>query len=188
MMKKLILLLFFIPLGCSVETKAIEDHPTTIQDSPNLLEDKIAKDCPSEPLLDMYEDFVELGIKSANLTTEKASITYSKHLISNKDAREKLISEFGIDFLKNVCAFDGLMFITKDKRESYLGAYQITFNSSENAGIAAEALGNLNREHFRTNKVATLFDWKLNGAAILITYNAPSVTAYYDHNVREFSK
>lgn len=187
-MKKFIFLLCFIPLGCSVESSAVQDTPTVVENKPTVIERSIDKNCNSEPLLTMYEDFVVLGIKSANLTTEKARIIFEKIKTPEVEVKSMLASEFGTEFLKNTCAFDGLIFSIDDVRNNYVGAYQITFNSEKNASEAADILSNLDRRHFRTKKVATLFEWNIIDTTILITYSGPSVTEYYEKNVSEFSK
>ena len=197
-MKKIILLLFLIPIGCSTDGSAPKDSPSvadlSVEEStvtshiPIKIEHDIISNCTTEPLLKMFEDFVELGVKSANLTTEKASVSFSKLKTSEIKIKNKLMSEYGSDFLKDACAYDGLVFSMRDVYEGYLGAYQITFLSKEKADLAVSFLENLDRENFQTNKVATVFNWKRSGATILIIYNDPAITKYYDHNVRELSK
>lgn len=187
-MKKFIFLLCFIPLGCSVESSAVQDTPTVIENKPTVIERSIDKNCNSKPFLETYENFVELGIKSANLTTGKANITFSKRKTPEIEIKNNLTSEFGSAFLKDACALDGIVISIRDVREGYLGAYQITFNSEKNASEATKFLKNLDTEQLNFFKVATIFDWKLNDTTILITYNDPGVTKYYEQNVSEFSK
>lgn len=187
-MNKFIFFLCFTLLGCSVESNAIQDSPTVVEHEPSVTEHSIGKSCNSEPLLEMYEYFVELGIKSANLTTKKASITFEKIKTPEIEIKSMLASEFGEKFLRNTCSFDGSIFSIDDVRNNYVGAYQVTFNSKKDANEAAHILRELNRRNFQTKKVATLFEWKTIGTTILITYSGPAVIEYYEENVLEFSK
>ena len=69
-MKKFILFLFFVPLGCSIEkSSAIEDVPNIAKSETTFIESSIENNCTGEPLLLMYEEFVKLGIKESNLLT-----------------------------------------------------------------------------------------------------------------------
>lgn len=198
MMKRLILLLLFIPLGCSVETNAIEDSPPIVEthekktavtrNAPVDSKSDVVGNCSTEPLLEMFEDYVELGVKATNLTTEKAGVSYSKLKTPKTEIKNNLTKGFGSEFSKDACAYDGLVFSLRDAREDYLGAYQITYKSQEAATEAAIFLENLDTEQLKVFKVATIFDWKLDDTTILINYHSPATTKYYDLNVREFSK
>lgn len=187
-MKKFIFLLFFIPLGCSVESSAVQETPTVVESEPAIVKNLPNEDCATGPLLEIYEEFVELGIKSSNLTTEKANITFKKIRTPEAEIKSMISSEFGTEFLKSACSFNGLIFSIDDVRNSYVGTYQINFNSEKSATEASNILVSLDRRHFRTKKVATLFNWRVSGTSILITYNSPSVTEYYNKNVSDFSK
>lgn len=187
-MKRFIFLLFFIPLGCSVESSAVQETPTIVESEPAIVENINNKDCATEPLLKIYEEFVELGIKEANLTTEKASISFSKRQTPKIEIKNNLTSEFGSAFLKDACALDGLVISMKDIREGYLGAYQLTFNSEKSAVLAANIIKESRSKQLKVFKVATVFDWRLSKNTILINYNSPATTIYYDYNVAEFSK
>lgn len=187
-MKKFIFPLFFIPLGCSVESRAVQDTPAVVENEPAIVKKTYNKDCVIEPLLETYEDYIELGIKSANLTTETANINFSKRETPEVEIRNNLTTDFGREFLKDACALRGSVISLKDAREGYLGAYQITYNSEQSAVLAADFLEKLNTRQLKFFKVATVFDWKLDKNAILINYNSPALTMYYEQNVSEFSK
>lgn len=186
-MKRFIILLCLIPLGCSVESSTVQDTPVTTKNEPKVVK-ILDKNCPSEPLLEMYENFVELGIKGANLTTDQANVTFSKRKSPEIEITKNLTSDFGTAFLKDACSFEGLIFSIDDARNNYLGAYQITYNSEKSAALAANILENLDSVQLKFFKVATVFDWRLSENSILINYHSPAMTIYYEHNVSEFSK
>ena len=188
-MKKFILFLFFAPLGCSVEkSSAIEDVPNIAKSETTFIESSIENNCTGEPLLLMYEEFVKLGIKESNLLTSKANITFTKSNTPKSRIEKNLTSDFGSDFLKDACAIDGTVISIKDLREGYLGAYQVTYNSEESALLAADIIRDANSTQLKVFKVATVFDWRLVKNTILINYNSPATTLYYEHNVNELSK
>lgn len=187
-MKKFILFLFFVPLGCSVESSAIEDVPNTAKSETTFIESSIENNCTGVPLLSMYEEFVKLGIKETNLLTSKANITFTESSTPKSRIESNLTSEFGSNFLKDACAINGTVVSIKDLREGYLGAYQVTYNSEESALLAANIIKNVNSTQLKVFKVATVFDWRLIENTILINYNSPATTLYYQHNVNELSK
>ena len=187
-MKRFIFLLFFIPLGCSVESSAVQETPKVVKSEPAIVKNINDTDGAAEPLLEIYEEFVELGIRSANLTTEKTHITFKKIRTPEAEIKSIVSSEFGKEFLKNACSFDGLIFSIDDVRNNYVGAYQITFNSEESAVLAANIIKESRSKQLKVFKVATVFDWRLSKNTILINYNSPATTIYYDYNVAEFSK
>ncbi|WP_201590269.1 hypothetical protein [Psychrobacter fozii] len=187
-MKKFILFLFFLPLGCSIESSAIEDVPNIEKSETTFVESSIEDNCTGEPLLSMYEEFVKLGIKESNLLTSKANITFTKSSTPKSKIENNLTSDFGANFLKNACSIDGTVISIKDLREGYLGAYQITYNSEESALLAANIIRDTNSTQLKFFKVATVFDWRLIKNTILINYNSPATTVYYEHNVNAFSK
>lgn len=187
-MKRFIFLLFFIPLGCSVESSAIEEEEISRVDSSSASVDKesiaiksgIDKNCLTKPLLRMYEDFVELGIKEANLSTEKANINFEKKTIPEDVAIKKLTTEFGEDFLRDACKIGGSTFLVSESYKGGQGAYVITFSSTENANQAAALLQSLDRNNFRTNKFLTLFDWRIDDTTILINFFDQAIVRFYE--------
>lgn len=193
-MKKNIFLLLFLPLGYSVESSATEEIPNITTKNPSFLTDDkpkfvgnnqeltkhITGECSPEPLLSMYEDFVELGIKEANLSTENTNITFKKRALTDKFVRDKLKSEFGEDFLTDSCELAGLTFFVEEAYSGGQGAYIITFNTTDSAIRASNLLKNLNRNNFKTNKFLTLFDWRVYKNTILINFFDQAIVRFYE--------
>ena len=191
-MKKFIFLLFFIPLGCSVESNAIQETPKVVESElvivknipnksePVIVESLNNKNCATAPLLEIYEEFVELGIKEANLSTEKANINFEKNSIPEDVAIKKLTTEFGRDFVKDACKVGGSTFLVSESYKGGQGAYLITFNSTESANKAAALLQSLDRNNFRTNKFLTLFDWRIDDTTILINFFDQAIVRFYE--------
>ena len=193
-MKKIIFLLFLIPKGCSADSDANEKNSIIIEDPPILIEEKpksienrdaltkptVTENCSTEPLLDMYEDFVELGIKEANLSTENTNITFKKRSLPDQDVRDKLKSEFGENFLTDACKLGGLTFFVEEAYSGGQGAFVITYNTTESAIRASNILKNLKRNNFKTNKFLTLYDWRVNNNSILVNFFDQAIVRFYE--------
>lgn len=123
-----------------------------------------------KPILKIYTDAVELSFKATSRVSGNTEFNFVKKAIPSNDVRTFLLTEYGKKFVANSCHFNGFVFGIKETYAVEFEIYEVSYDSEESAEKAAKFLNSLKKQHVRTKKVMTKFEWKQVENTILITF------------------
>ena len=123
-------------------------------------------------ILDIYSDGVS-QIDDAAVTTKLfEGQTVEIVDLATVDISSFLKNEFGSNIVEGSNSIGGKAVRFWYRKESFTesGVYVIEFVVSNSAERAAELISAAKRKHFRTQKIATKFNWYRDGTCIVITF------------------